>query len=201
VIGILGLPASGKSTVAAMLADLGAQVIDADAAVTHAYRDPAVRARIAAALGADCFDERGEPRRRHIAGVVFADAAKRRLLEEILHPEVRACIHEELKAAASAEPPRTAVLDVPLLAEGGLADLCDAFLFVEASDATRVQRARARGWDEAELSARDAAQLSAEAKCAVAGSRPLESIANDGDLEATRAALLGAWRRLTRNSP
>jgi dephospho-CoA kinase len=192
-IGLLGLPASGKSTVARWLADRGCHVLDADRLAHAAYRDPAVQARVRDELGIDVLDAGGEFDPTRLASVVFRDAATRRRLEQIIHPIVRERLQEALATTAA----EIVVLDVPLLAEGTLGALCDLFLAVTCDPATRQARARDRGWAPEELARRDAAQLSLEEKlAAVAPHGPVIQVANDGDLEDLAQALETHWPRI-----
>ncbi|GIW73333.1 MAG: dephospho-CoA kinase [Planctomycetota bacterium] len=170
VVGLLGGIASGKSEVARRLAARGAEVLDADR-LAHAELDrPEVRERLRAEFGPGIFDAAGELDRRELSRVVFADPARLRRLEQIVHPGVLAAIAGRLAALAAPAPARrrVAVLDVPLLLESGMAAGCDELLFVHAPPAARRARARARGWDEAELGRREAHQADLERKRAAA---------------------------------
>ena len=101
IIGLTGNIATGKSTVGRMLADLGARYIDADV-VAHEVmaRDGAAFPGVVAAFGDGILDGTGEIDRRKLGAIVFADAARLRQLEEIVHPAVSARISETLAAAS-----------------------------------------------------------------------------------------------------
>jgi dephospho-CoA kinase len=192
VIGLLGGIAAGKSAVAEAFAAHGLQVIDADRIARDVVETPAVAAELRAAFGPGVADDRGSLRRAELAKVVFADPAARQRLEAITHPRIRSAIEAELAAAAGLG--RSVLLDAPLLLEHGLIDRCGVNVFVDASEAARRERARARGWDDGELARRERAQAPLAAKRA----RAEFTIHNDGslaDLRAQVAAVLAALER------
>ncbi|MGE3854039.1 MAG: dephospho-CoA kinase [Planctomycetota bacterium] len=167
IIGLYGGVGSGKSTIAALFAELGAVVLDADAEVRAVYAEPATIAAVRKAFGADAITDDGTPDRRFLADRIFSDAAARRRLEAIIHPRVIARLREQTDAAQEAGAPAV-ILDVPLLATSPLRDALDAGVFVDAPLAVREARvAVSRGWDPAELERRDASQPSLEAKRAL----------------------------------
>ncbi len=179
VIGLLGGIAAGKSTVAGLLATRGFEVLDADLEARQVTADPTILRAIAARFG-PALVRNGTLDRQALAAMVFADPAARRDLEAITHPAVRARLTAKLEAALA--DGRNAVLDVPLLLEGGLIARCDTCVFVDATEATRRARARARGWDEEELLRRERAQ----AELAVKRARCTHTISTDGTLDDVR---------------
>lgn len=166
IIGVLGGIGSGKSTVARrMAASFGGMRIDADADAKAALEEPAVRDQLVRWWGSSVLDERGRIDRAAVASIVFDDAAARRRLESVVHPRVAAKREAKLAEAASDASVRFVVLDVPLLAEVGLTERCDALVFVEAGWSARAARVRrARGWDEAELARREKNQMPLDRK-------------------------------------
>ncbi|HZV03376.1 MAG TPA: dephospho-CoA kinase [Planctomycetota bacterium] len=146
--------ASGKSTIASLLAKKGAVVLDADKLAHEQLARPEVAREVEKAFGtAD---------RKKLGQIVFGDQEKLRRLEGILHPLVLAAMAERLRDLAG-KPSSVAVLDVPLAAEAGVK--ADLTLFVDASLETRRERARTtRGWAEGELERRESRQLSPEEK-------------------------------------
>jgi dephospho-CoA kinase len=196
VVGLVGGVASGKSLVAKQLEELGALRLDADQAahsvLLHHKVEEAARGRWGESiLGAD-----GRIDRRRLGQLVFApgEAGRRELafLEQLTHPRI-AKILEQQAAAAQGGNYRVAVLDAPVLLEAGWGSLCDTIIFVDAAQEVREQRAKQRGWDHDDFSAREAAQKSLTDKRAQAE----EVIDNSGSIEATRAQLQGLWRRWT----
>jgi dephospho-CoA kinase len=156
VIGLLAGVAGGKTTVARMFAKLGAVVIDADALAHESHRAAAVARAIRRRFGHDIYDARGRLNRKRLAAMVFRDARARRDLESIVHPAVLHEIARALRAARRSG--RIAVLDVPLLLETGLAEHCDALVFVDAGKRTRQARAAKRGWERSEIGRRESTQ-------------------------------------------
>ncbi len=153
ILGLIGLPAAGKSLVARQLAELGAQVIDVDRLGHAVLRQPAERAQILAAFGPDVADAAGEIDRKKLGRIVFADPAELARLEAIVHPALRRLAEAEARRAALTAP---AVLDAAVLFRLELDRICDRVLRVEAPAEIRLGRAAERGWDAAELARRDA---------------------------------------------
>lgn len=178
VIGLVGGIAAGKSTVADLFARRGLCRVDADVLARAVAAEPEVVAEVAAAFGPAAAPD-GRLDRARLAALVFRDAAARQRLEAILHPRIRTRIVAELDAARARGD--SVLLDAPLLIETGLAAHCDHVVFVDAPDAERARRAAARGWDEAELERREAAQLPVHEKRA----RAAYVVDNGGDLGAT----------------
>jgi dephospho-CoA kinase len=183
VIGLVGGVGSGKSRVAAILAELGCAVSDSDAVNRRILRRPDVRSALVSWWGDSILGPDGEIDRRRVAERVFASEEDRRRLESLTHPLIRvereallARVAEELGrsgtggssgAASTDERPGhgVVVIDAPLLLEAGLDRECDAVVFVDAPADVRVARVRAsRGWNAGELERREAAQWPLEEK-------------------------------------
>ena len=189
VVGLCGGVGSGKSTVAAMLEDHGARVLDADAAARACFREEAVRAELLGRFGPKIVGDDGLIDRALIAEAVFGPQGTedREWLEALIHPRVRALLRTELDRLSASDPsPWCCVLDVPLLVEGPLAAWCDRIVFIETSPATRQGRTVAtRGWSEDEVGRRERAQASLEDKRA----RADHILTNDGSLAALTDAV------------
>jgi dephospho-CoA kinase len=140
VVGLTGSIASGKSTAAAMFAELGAAVFDADRAVHALYAGKAVPP-IAAAFPGTVKD--GAVDRAALGTLIAADKAALAKLEAIVHPLVRE-MEEALRAEAAAAGRRVVVLDIPLLLETGGEARVDAVVVVTAPEAVRKERALRR---------------------------------------------------------
>jgi len=159
VIGLSGGIGTGKSTVAGMLARLGAVVIDADA-IVHELQAPGtpMLAELAAAFGAEVLRPDGSLDRARLGELVFRDPEARQRLGKLVHPAVGAEMRRRLDAAREAGV-GLVVLDIPLLFEGrkagtGSAALLgfDATVLVYAPEALQIERQLARdghGPDEA----------------------------------------------------
>lgn len=195
VIGLLGGIAAGKSTVARAFVAHGLVHVDADQIAREVTALPAVRGELAAAFGRGILRPDGSLDREAMAARAFADPAVRRQLEAITHPAIRREILTRIAAARASG--RSVLLDAPLLLEGGLIDHCHATVFVDASEATRLLRARTRGWDPAELQRREAAQAGLAQKRA----RATFLVDNDGTLEGMKAQVAAILARLQAAPP
>ncbi len=166
-VGLTGGIASGKSTVAAMLEELGAVIIDGDKLAREVVeRGTPGLAAVVEAFGEELLTPEGDLDRPALGKVVFGDEAKRRVLEGIVHPLVF-----ERYAALEASAPEGALVvhDIPLLAESGRADTFDAVLVVDVPVETQVERlVRDRGMERADAAARIAAQATREQRLAIA---------------------------------
>lgn len=168
VLGLTGGIASGKSTVSRMFSSLGAPIIDADHLAREVVRPgtPGYK-QVIMAFGPEVVGEGGELNRRHLAAIVFSDAAERRRLEEIIHPLVYQAMQDELaKLRAQGDPAPAVVLDVPLLFESpaGLS-LVDKTVVVWVPPDIQLKRLMSRDkLDRDEAKRRIAAQLSLDEK-------------------------------------
>lgn len=181
-VGLTGGVASGKSTVSALLDELGAVVIDADqiAREVVAKGTPGLEA-IVTEFGPELLGPGGELDRPAMGRLVFADDDARRRLEAIVHPLVRAR-GRELEAQAA--PDAVVVHDIPLLAETGQAASFDAVLVVDAPRELQIERmTRDRGWTEEDAVARINAQATREDRLAIA-THVIENAGTREELEA-----------------
>ena len=166
-VGLTGGIASGKSTVSAILTELGAVVIDADqlAREVVAPGTPGL-AQIVAAFGPEVLTPAGQLDRPKVGALVFADPERLRALERIVHPLVRAR-SAELEQTAPAEA--LIVHDIPLLAETDQADRFDAVIVVDVPEEVQVERMlRDRAMTREDALARIGAQATRERRRAVA---------------------------------
>src|SRR3954447_4646653 len=188
-VGLTGGIASGKSTVAAILRELGAVVIDADQVARDvvAPGTPGLAA-VVAAFGPEVLTEAGALDRPAVARRVFEDPEARRRLEGIVHPLVR----RSAAAAEEAVPPGVLVVhDIPLLVETGQASAFDAVLVVDVPEELQVERMMAdRGWSREEALSRIAAQASREERLAAA----THVLDHSGTREHLRAQLVTTYR-------
>lgn len=192
-IGLTGGLASGKSTVAEILEDLGAAVLDADEVVRALYREGGAGAAAARDIfGAAVLGPDGRVDRTRIAAIVFSDAAARHALEARIHPlvaeERRRFLAEAEKAGA-----RVAVVEASQLIEAGTESDYDRVVLVMAPEEERVRRWGAGGGDPEDARRRISAQLRAE----VARERADDVIVNAGTLEDLRRKVTELFRRWT----
>jgi dephospho-CoA kinase len=191
MVGLTGGIASGKSAVAKRLAELGAIVIDSDVLAREVVAPGTDGlAEVAATFGPRAVTPGGEMDRAAVAEIVFGDEEKRRRLEKIIHPRVRARAAE---IVAAAPPDAVVVNDVPLLVEANLAGNYELVIVVLADETVRLDRlVRFRGMTEETARARFAAQATDEQRRAVADI----VIENDGTPAELRAAVDAVWERL-----
>ena len=190
-VGLTGGVASGKSTVSAILRELGAVVIDAD----QLARDVVARgtpglAAVVEAFGEEVLTAEGDLDRPKVARIVFNDETARRRLEAIVHPLVFA---EIVRREEEAPEGAVVVHDIPLLAESGRADTFDAVIVVDAPVDTQLERMLGdRGWTREDAEARVAAQADREQRRAIA----TYVIDNDGTLEELRRRVCDVYHQV-----
>ena len=195
IVGLTGGIGAGKSTVARLLAERGADVIDVDA-LGRQVLEPGGRAQagVAAAFGPGVLAADGSIDRAALAKVVFADAAALARLTAISHP----AINEELVARLRALPPGAiAVLDMAVLAESELGRVDDPYRYtfvviVEAPPELREERAVARGSDRDDVRRRMAQQATDEQRRALAD----VVITNDGTPAQLTERVDALWAQL-----
>jgi dephospho-CoA kinase len=189
-VGLTGGIGSGKSTVARMLVDRGALLVDTDA-IARSLTAPggAALAAIAEAFGPEMVGADGAMDRDRMRALVFADPHAKQRLEAIIHPLIG---READRQAAAAAPGQPVVFDVPLLAESGRwRDRVDRVLVVDCDEATQVSRVMARnGWPAETVQRVMAQQASRAQRRAVADA----VILNDGlSLEDLRRQVEALW--------
>ena len=199
VVGLTGPMGAGKSTVAAMLRELGAKVLDADAMVhDEQLRGTVGYSAIVQTFGTKVLGEDREVDRGKLAAEVFGDPAKLQRLERILHPRVIARV---LQARAMLPDDAVLVIEAIKLLEGDLRTACDRVWVVLAPREMLIERMAGRGMSPREVEVRLANQLGEERFRAAADT----VIVNDGDRERTRERVRDAWTRLraarARSSP
>ena len=188
VVGLTGGIGSGKSTVADLLASLGAVVVDTDV-IAHELTgvNGAAMSQIAAAFGASVVRDDGALDRVAMRRLVFSDAQAKSRIEAILHPLIRR--ESEVRCQLAAAAPYV-LLVVPLLVEsGGYRQRVDRILVVDCDEATQCSRVVARsGISPAEARAILATQASRAERLAVADDIVFNGGGRD-DLNAQLAAL------------
>lgn len=196
IIGLTGSIASGKSTVSSMFADLQIPVVDADK-ISREVVNPGQKAyeKIIQAYGEDILQSDKMIDRKKLGSIVFADEAKRKQLNQIVHPAVR----EEMLAqrdAHAAAVVNCVVLDIPLLFESKLTGFADKTLVVAVDEKVQLDRLIARDKShEEDARQRIQSQMPIRKKTALADA----VIDNNGSKQATYAqleAILKRWRVL-----
>lgn len=195
LIGLTGNIATGKSLVAAMLAELGARVIDADQ-VAHVVMMPGGPAydAVVEAFGSDILSETdagGEIDRAKLGAIVFRDPAALRRLEQIVHPATISVVNRLIAAAAE----QVVVVEAIKLIEAGMHRRYEALWVVTAPREVQIARLMAtRGLSEAEAALRVDAQPPQADKAAMADL----VIANDGSVADLRLKVEAAWAEVKR---
>ncbi len=193
LIGLTGGVGSGKSTVAEMMRELGAQVVDADEA-THAVYEPGSPGfdAVVREFGGE-YVEGGHIDRARLGELVFQDDDARRRLNSIVHPLVRDWMAQRTAEAAE-RGAEIVVQDVPLLFENGLERLFSTVVLVYAPEEVQVERlVSARGFTPERAHAMIAAQMPIESKRGLAH----HVINNSGAREETQAQVKAVWKQLT----
>jgi dephospho-CoA kinase len=185
VLGLTGGIGMGKSACARFLAERGIPLVDTDE-LARQLVEPAQPAleQIRTAFGPGLLDAQGRLRRAELARRVFSDEAARGRLESILHPPIRRRWRAQVEAWRAQGRP-LAVVVIPLLFETQAEKELDATLCVACSQATQGRRLRLRGWPEAQILQRIAAQWPVERKIAAAD----YVIWSEGSLEVHAAQL------------
>lgn len=196
LVGLTGGIGSGKSTVAAMLLERGAELIDADE-ISREIVEPGEEAwgKIVEHFGDEILREDGRLDRDKLAAIVFADEAQRSVLNQITHPRVMDRMAQRM--AVLADTDAIVVCDVPLLTERGSQNLFQIIVVVEAAEEVRIERLMdSRGYTREQAVERIQAQASSDERRAIAD----VVIENDGDLDALVAQVDALWQRLQEQS-
>jgi len=191
-IGLTGGIASGKSTVSAMLAELGAFVVDADKIAREivAPHQPAYN-DIVAEFGPQVLDAAGNLNRQVLAEIIFNDVIAKQRLERITHPRIRQRMLELRDSVRGRY--EVVVFDVPLLIEKGWGEIVDTIWVVYVNRATQIARLMARDrLTREQAEARIANQMSLDEKVKYAD----VVIDNNRDVDHLRRQVLAAWQSI-----
>lgn len=199
IAGLTGGIASGKSTVAAMLAEAGARIVDADR-IAHqvvlkgqpAWQD------IVDHFGSSILTRDGQIDREALGSIVFNDTEAKKTLNGIVHPRVFETMAQEIQSLTEAHPGDLVIMDVPLLIESGLHTSLPIVILVYVPEMMQKERLMRRdGLNAADAAARIRAQMPIDAKRAHAH----YIIDNSGDLGATRRQVLDIYRKILSGAP
>ncbi len=191
IIGLTGGIASGKSTAARLLSDLGAFVLDADK-LGHSVYEPHRQAfrEVVEVFGADIVGADGKVDRKVLGGKVFGKPDELKKLTSIVWPEIGRMAREQTTAALRENPKRIVVLEAAVLLEAGWQKGMDEVWVVIVDPEVAVKRAVARdGVDEESIRKRLAAQTNNQQRIAAAD----VVIDNEGDLESLNTKVTEAW--------
>lgn len=192
-VGLTGGIGAGKSTFAALLAERGAQIVDADQIGRDALRPGQPAWHSVVGQFGDEILVPGEMNvdRKRLARIVFEDSGKLAALNAIVHPVILQRIADDLERLARTDA--VVVIDAALIAELGLKESLDALIVVTTSRRERAERlVRARGMSLDDVNARMAAQTSPEELEAQAD----VVVRNDGTLDDLAAEADRVWKLL-----
>lgn len=194
VIGLTGGFKTGKSTVAGMLLEFGAEVIDADKLAHKALKpDSSTYKKIIKEFGEKFLDDEGRINRRKLAKLVFSNKEKLNLLNSIIHPYVIDKVKEKIYRTKQSNPNAIVIVDAPLLYEAGMQNMMDKIIVVLATKNKQIQRARqTTSLSEYEVKRRIKSQLPLSKKEKLANI----VIENNGTLEDTRSQVKKMWKKI-----
>jgi dephospho-CoA kinase len=186
-VGLTGGIGCGKSTVAAMMGELGCHIINADK-MAHALIATGTPAcdEIRRQFGPGVFSADGSIDRARLAAVVFADARKLAALNAIVHPAVLSHIDKEFERLSESDPRGVAVVEAALLIESGYHQRLDRLILVTCTREQQIERLTnpvfGRSMSPEQAAQRIAAQMTLEEKRKLAH----EEIDCSGSLDYTR---------------
>jgi dephospho-CoA kinase len=194
VIGLTGGIGSGKSTVAAMLAELGADVIDTDKVGHEVYRPGTEGFRqVTQAFGDGILAVDGTIDRRALAAKVFADPDALRRLNGIVHPLIGLAVRDWLQRVQAESRTTPIVVEAPVLMEAGWQFFDEVWVVIVEPDTAVARVTASRPMTPEEVRSRIAAQMSNAERIR----RAHRVLRNDGDLPGLRAQVEAAWRAIT----
>ena len=187
IIGLTGSIASGKSTVANMLKEMGFPIIDADlVARIVVEKGTATLEKIKETFGSGVIQEDGSLNREELGEIIFTNPSKRKLLNDIIHPAIRAEMLAQKGHLVQQGHP-VIIMDIPLLFESRLQSFVDKILVVTVTEQTQLERLMSRNGftqEEAKLRIQSQLPLSVKEKGADA------VIYNNGTIEETKQQLI-----------
>jgi dephospho-CoA kinase len=198
VMAITGDVGAGKSTVAKLFESLGGYLIDADQVVAELWRTSQLTAAAVGRWGENILDEKGHVIHALVAERVFADQVEYDWLMGFIHPLVRVELEGRVRRLRENDQGWNdqdwIVVEIPLLFETGVAPWVTTKVFVTAPRETRLERCRARGWDDAEMRKRESFFLPSQERIA----RSDYVICNDSDIDALKKAVTEIYSKRNR---
>ena len=194
IVGLTGGIACGKTTVAGIFRDFGADIIDADLVGHQVLKDDlSVYEKIVNTFGRRVLNDRGEIDRSKLGRIVFDSPDCLRVLNGIVHPPVIERIKAEIERKLSSAKCKIIAVDIVLLIEANLTYMVDAVVVVYADEEVQMQRLMQRGLSQEDAEKRIRSQMSSREKTRFADF----VIYNDGSLSDTRKQVKQIWRALT----
>ena len=194
VIGVTGIIGSGKSTIARMLKQKGAALLDADKLAHECLlKGTPTYKKIIKEFGSDILARNKSIDKKKVAEIVFDDKRALGKLCKIIHPDVISSIKKAVKKLNN----KVIVIDAPLLIEAGLDKQVDKIIVVKAKIENCVKRAvKEHRITEKEVRKRLYSQMPLEEKTKYAD----YVVNNDGDLNITKTKLEKVWKELSRGN-
>jgi dephospho-CoA kinase len=192
VIGLTGNIASGKSSVAAILEELGAKVIDADevARLVVEPGKPAWR-EIINRFGKNILEPDGAINRKKLGEFIFNDQEKRKSLNEITHPRIIGMIRELVEEYGKQNTPVVIIEAALIVEKGGLGGLIEGLIVVTSDEESQIKRLMERNeFSREEAESRLGAQMPEQEKVKHAD----YIIDNSGPIESTREQVIDLWK-------
>lgn len=164
-IAVTGVIGSGKTTICKIFKEMGFDVIDADEiSRSLTKKGSPVYEKIVKEFGKEILQDNGEINRKILADIVFKDKKKKKILEGIIHPEVKKICSDRAKELEK-EGKDIAVFDIPLLFEAGMENMVDYVILACADEDTIYERVKKRdGMSREEFLARINNQIPLEDK-------------------------------------
>ncbi|WP_448532425.1 dephospho-CoA kinase [Pseudothermotoga sp.] len=182
IVGLTGKMGCGKSTVAEILKELGAKVVDVDKIGHEVLKEETVKDQLKQLFGPEIFCQ-GEIDRKKLAQIVFEDEEKLKIFERVVHPMIKRRVIESIEDSSG-----IVVLDAALLRRIGLNQLCDVIITVKCDERKIFERLRERGFSEEEVRRRLSAQNDIVEEGII--------IENNFDLVSLRSKVMDAYKRL-----
>ena len=169
IVGLTGSIACGKTTVANIFRNLGADVIDADLIGHQVLRDdPVVYKKVVSTFGKGILKDNGEIDRAKLSLIVFNSSDHLRMLNEIVHPPVIDRINDEIKQIISSSKCHIIILEIVLLIETNMTHMVDSIVVVYADEDLQMQRLGQRGLSHEDARKRISSQMSSYEKASFA---------------------------------
>jgi len=198
IVGLTGGIACGKTTVARIFQNFGADVIDADALGHLVLRDDlSVKRKVVETFGRSVLNEKGEIDRSKLGCIVFNNPDYLRMLNELVHPPVIERIKAEIDQKSASAGHKIIVVEVVLLIECDLASMVDLVILVYADEDMQMQRLIQRGLSQEDAQKRIRSQMPSHEKARFADF----IIYNNGSLSDTIRQAKQVWRALKIHDP
>ena len=162
-VGLTGSIGTGKSTVLKLFNQLGAYTVDVDKIVHQLYKREDIQEKVKKEFG-DVFNEDGSLNRKEVAKIIFNNPEKRKVLEDIIHPEVRKEVKRFIQNIEKKDKNAIVIVEVPLLIETGQYKEYDKVIVVYSPKNLQLKRLLNKGYSREEALKRINSQMNIEEK-------------------------------------